>query len=391
MRKTFLLSSDFLAMIFDAFMRKKKMKERKKKRNLVNCVLVIFFLQSNQLLVQEMHLKFVMWNSTTPEYLSRDLNAVTTLTCSFRRADEKTRDPNEDTVRPYFDDNIQTNVSFQLTKTAYIHCTIHAVNDKVVSFVRQRDLHILTIGKYTYTTDQRFAAYHLNDTIVWTLEIRDTRRTDTGVYECQVSSDPKMSLPIQLNIIVVEATIWEGPLLYVKSGSPVNLTCHVQDPMGTVFLFWYHNGRVLDEGQKRRRQIEVVTELGTTSTSRLYIAKATQEDSGNYSCQPSYSEPANITLQVLNGNVNSQNTKWKANPCYLNLKFVNALRSNGKSRTSAIILCRGMSLPSPSTKFSQHVNALTSASDKVRTEQMKAEYEEFITINYNKRDLCVAF
>ncbi|GIY39773.1 uncharacterized protein CDAR_69971 [Caerostris darwini] len=111
------------------------------------------------------------------------------------------RDPNEDTVRPYFDDDIQTNVSFQLTKTAYIHCTIHAVNDKVVSFVRQRDLHILTIGKYTYTTDQRFAAYHLNDTIVWTLEIRDTRRTDTGIYECQVSSDPKMSLPIQLNII----------------------------------------------------------------------------------------------------------------------------------------------------------------------------------------------
>ncbi|GIX97753.1 uncharacterized protein CDAR_582541 [Caerostris darwini] len=102
-------------------------------------------------------------------------------------------------------------------------------------------------------------------------------------------------------ITVVEATIWEGPLLYVKSGSPVNLTCHVQDPMGTVFLFWYHNGHVLDEGQKRRRQIEVVTELGITSTSRLYIAKATQEDSGNYSCQPSYSEPANITLQVLNG------------------------------------------------------------------------------------------
>ncbi|GIY38530.1 uncharacterized protein CDAR_68921 [Caerostris darwini] len=102
-------------------------------------------------------------------------------------------------------------------------------------------------------------------------------------------------------ITVVEATIWEGSLLYIKNGSPVNLTCYVQDPMGTVFLFWYHNGNVIDEGVKRSRQIEVVTEMGTTTMSRLYIAKATQEDSGNYSCHPSYAEPANITLQVLNG------------------------------------------------------------------------------------------
>ncbi|GIX99581.1 uncharacterized protein CDAR_26331 [Caerostris darwini] len=71
----------------------------------------------------------------------------------------------------------------------------------LVSFVRQRDRNILTAGKFTYTTDQRFSAYHLNDTCDWTLEIRDTRKSDAGIYECQVSSDPKISLPIQLNII----------------------------------------------------------------------------------------------------------------------------------------------------------------------------------------------
>ncbi|GFY53597.1 uncharacterized protein TNIN_406241 [Trichonephila inaurata madagascariensis] len=172
----------------------------------------------------------------------------------------------------------------------------------MVSWVRQKDLHILTVGKYTYTTDQRFTSIHLDNSDDWTLEIRDSRKTDTGVYECQVSTEPKMSLGIQLNIIVVEAYISEGPVLYIKSGSPVNLTCHVRDQVGTVFLFWYHNGRVLDIDEKKHRGIDVFTDFGPASTiSRLFIAKAKLSDSGNYSCQPSYALPANITLQVLNG------------------------------------------------------------------------------------------
>ncbi|GBM35724.1 hypothetical protein AVEN_58406-1 [Araneus ventricosus] len=207
----------------------------------------------------------------------------------------------EQHYRPYFDDNIETNATYQLSKTAYLHCSIRQLGDKTVSWVRQRDLHILTVGKYTYTTDQRFTSIHMDNTDDWTLEIRDTRKKDSGIYECQVSTEPKMSLAIRLNIIVVEAYISEGPILYIKSGSPVNLTCHVKDQVGTVFLFWYHNGRVLDEGEKKHRGIEVFTEFGPTSISRLFIAKAKESDSGNYSCQPSYAEPANITLQVLNG------------------------------------------------------------------------------------------
>lgn len=214
------------------------------------------------------------------------------------RPNDRLDDPH---FHPYFDDIIETNVTFQVSKTAYLHCSIRQLGDRVVSWVRQKDLHILTVGKYTYTTDQRFTSIHMDNSDDWTLEIRDTRKKDSGVYECQVSTEPKMSLAIQLNIIVVEAYISEGPILYIKSGSPVNLTCHVKDQVGTVFLFWYHNGRVLDVDEKKHRGIDVFTEFGHTTISRLFIAKAKLSDSGNYSCQPSYAEPANITLQVLNG------------------------------------------------------------------------------------------
>ncbi|GFT49634.1 uncharacterized protein NPIL_27401 [Nephila pilipes] len=202
---------------------------------------------------------------------------------------------------PYFDDAIETNVTYQVSKTAYLHCSIRQLGDRMVSWVRQTDLHILTVGTYTYTTDQRFTSIHMENTDDWTLQLRDTRKKDSGVYECQVSTEPKMSLAIQLNIIVVEAYISEGPILYIKRGSPVNLTCHVKDQVGTVFLFWYYNGKVLNAEEKKQRGIDVFTELGQTTISRLFIAKAKLSDTGNYSCQPSYADPANITLQVLSG------------------------------------------------------------------------------------------
>lgn len=67
--------------------------------------------------------------------------------------------------------------------------------------MRQRDLHILTVGKYTYTSDQRFTSIHMENSEIWTLEIKYTQKKDAGVYECQVSTEPKMSLSIRLNVV----------------------------------------------------------------------------------------------------------------------------------------------------------------------------------------------
>ncbi|GFY42318.1 uncharacterized protein TNIN_494961 [Trichonephila inaurata madagascariensis] len=203
--------------------------------------------------------------------------------------------------QPSFYINNVKNLSFQESKTAYLHCSIHHLGKNTVTWVRKRDLHLLTADKDIFTIDPRFKCMHLENSDDWTLEIRDPREEDSGVYQCQVSTEPKMILEIQLNIIVVEAFIPEAPVLSIKSDNPVHLTCHVKDPEGTVFLFWYHNGAVLDAYEKELRGIEVDTEFGITSISRLFIAKAKLSDSGNYSCQPSYSKPANVTLYVLNG------------------------------------------------------------------------------------------
>ncbi|KAI8437897.1 hypothetical protein MSG28_010579 [Choristoneura fumiferana] len=60
----------------------------------------------------------------------------------------------------------------------------------MVSWIRHRDLHILTVGGYTYTSDQRFQATHSPQTDDWTLHIKWAQQRDAGVYECQVSTQP---------------------------------------------------------------------------------------------------------------------------------------------------------------------------------------------------------
>ncbi|GFY63454.1 uncharacterized protein TNIN_388021 [Trichonephila inaurata madagascariensis] len=201
---------------------------------------------------------------------------------------------------PSFYDSIETNLTFQERQTAHLNCSIHQLEDQMVSWVRNRDLSILTMGKQIYTADSRFRSLHHSD--VWTLEIRDTHQEDSGIYECQVSTQPKMSREIQLNIIVVKAYISEGPVLYIKSGSPVQFTCHVEDKMAPNPLLWYHNERRFDVCEKKFRGISMLEYLGFPySFSHLFIAETKLSDSGNYSCQPFYGEPANIILHVSNG------------------------------------------------------------------------------------------
>ncbi|KAG0417872.1 hypothetical protein HPB47_005317 [Ixodes persulcatus] len=172
-----------------------------------------------------------------------------------------------------------------------------------VSWVRQRDLHILTVGTYTYTSDQRFHSIHLEGSEDWTLEVRYTQKWDAGVYECQVSTEPKMSLNISLAVVVAKARIPEGSNLYIQSGNTINLTCVVTDSRAPpVYVFWYHDDRMINYDSARRAGIRVATERGpSTTVSRLQVPDATTGDSGNYSCIPSYADPANITVHVLNG------------------------------------------------------------------------------------------
>ncbi|OAD62869.1 hypothetical protein WN48_07067 [Eufriesea mexicana] len=73
-----------------------------------------------------------------------------------------------------------------------------------VSWIRHRDVHLLTIGQYTYTNDQRFKPIHVEQSEDWTLEIKYAQLRDSGCYECQISTTPHISHIVYLDVIGVE-------------------------------------------------------------------------------------------------------------------------------------------------------------------------------------------
>ncbi|KAJ8932171.1 hypothetical protein NQ314_014870 [Rhamnusium bicolor] len=70
-----------------------------------------------------------------------------------------------------------------------------------VSWIRSKDLHILTSERQTFSSDSRFESVHSDSSgDFWGLRIRGVHVSDTGQYECQVNTDPKMSLAISLTV-----------------------------------------------------------------------------------------------------------------------------------------------------------------------------------------------
>lgn len=53
----------------------------------------------------------------------------------------------------------------------------------------------------TYTNDQRFQSMHSDSTDEWSLKIESPQPRDSGVYECQVSTEPKISQAFRLTVV----------------------------------------------------------------------------------------------------------------------------------------------------------------------------------------------
>ncbi|XP_041971842.1 zwei Ig domain protein zig-8-like isoform X2 [Aricia agestis] len=210
---------------------------------------------------------------------------------------------------PYFEYNVPRNVTTVVGQPAFLHCRVEQLGDKAVSWIRKRDLHILTAGILTYTSDQRFQVIRPDKSENWTLQIKFPQERDAGIYECQVNTEPKMSLAFQLNVVAKAKIL--GPVdLYVKAGSRLSLTCVMsQGPHDLGTVYWYKDSTLLEykdidqteEEIAEKQRLRQKTEWTEQLTSHLTIEKVVPGDSGNYSCVPTLAESASVIVHVISG------------------------------------------------------------------------------------------
>ncbi|KAH0554060.1 uncharacterized protein LOC123263255 [Cotesia glomerata] len=183
---------------------------------------------------------------------------------------------------------------------ALLPCIIHNLGDGTVSWIRRKAVQqLLTVGLSTYASDGRFQAIHFHHSEDWTLQIKYVQSRDAGIYECQVSTHPPTSIFLFLEVVEASAEI-DGPAeKFVRPGSTLQLHCQVK--MSTEvpsYLFWFHNFRMINYDVDLG--VNVSTDL-TNRESWLYVPRALDRHSGNYTCKASNAQPTRVYVHIFNG------------------------------------------------------------------------------------------
>ncbi|XP_050690438.1 uncharacterized protein LOC126982437 [Eriocheir sinensis] len=188
---------------------------------------------------------------------------------------------------------------------ANLTCGVRQLGDKKVSWIRRQDLHVLTTGNFTYTTDTRFRALHLPGSPFWSLEVDRPAITDSGLYECQVSTQPKIFRRFRLSVVVPSARITGSREIFMKAGSDINITCVVKGAIRGAPVTWYHvlprdppKEELVEINAGGRGGVQLVTDKNS-GTSWLLVTHATWRDAGNYTCAPVHATPTSVSVHVL--------------------------------------------------------------------------------------------
>nr|CAH0099321.1 unnamed protein product [Daphnia galeata] len=205
--------------------------------------------------------------------------------------------------KPYFEATWPTNVSVILGQPAVLKCRTRLLGDRMLSWIRQRDLHVLTSALVSYTSDGRFSVHHQSISDDWELRISTVQARDAGFYECQVNTEPKINWPVHLLVHTGQAQIAGPSEVHVRQGSTLSLTCSLR---GTIIgpdsnLSWYHDDQpVLLE--TARNSLSLATERSEHFiSSRFLLPRASAVDGGNYTCRPSEALPVSVLVHVLSG------------------------------------------------------------------------------------------
>ncbi|KAL6444590.1 hypothetical protein ACFW04_002004 [Cataglyphis niger] len=205
------------------------------------------------------------------------------------------------TKKTYFFKDSPQKLTVARGQAAVLLCRIKNLGNRTVSWIRKRDLHILTSMFATYTSDARFTVVSNPETDDWNLRIDYVQPRDAGIYECQVNTEPKIYRAVTLKVLDIQAKITGPQELYIKKGSTISLTCIIElQDLPPSNVTWYHAGAVIDfDGP--RGGVSLETEKGKRgTTSKLLITRAQFNDSGNYTCASSKVTPASVMVHVLN-------------------------------------------------------------------------------------------
>jgi len=200
---------------------------------------------------------------------------------------------------PFFDLHRTKNVTALKGVTTNLICRVRRLGNHTISWIRYKDTSLLTVGRYTYTTDLRFEALHSPHTDDWIVRLKNPRPSDSGIYGCQISTTPHRTQLVYLTVHEPKTQVVGEPDIFVDIGSMLNLSCVVSfTERPPIHVQWLHNGiEVSFRGP--RNGVSVITEKAAQTTIHLLMQDASATDSGVFECIPDNAPPAKVKVHIL--------------------------------------------------------------------------------------------
>ncbi|KAJ8368894.1 hypothetical protein SKAU_G00089220 [Synaphobranchus kaupii] len=133
--------------------------------------------------------------------------------------------------------------------------------------------------RYTVVGDHGSGEHHLR--------IQRVELTDDAVFECQAIQAAMRSRPARLTVLVPpeDPVINGGPVVSLRAGDPLNLTCHANNAKPAASIIWIRNGEVLNGAMYSKTLLRDGRRESTVST--LYISPSNIETGQHIICRAS--------------------------------------------------------------------------------------------------------
>ncbi|KAM8902899.1 kin of IRRE-like protein 3 isoform 12-T12 [Spinachia spinachia] len=133
--------------------------------------------------------------------------------------------------------------------------------------------------RYTVIGDHGSGEHHLR--------IQRVELMDDSVFECQAVQAAMRSRPARLTVLVPpeDPVISGGPVVSLRAGDPLNLTCHADNAKPAASILWIRNGEVLNGAMYSKTLLRDGRRESTVST--LYLLPSNIETGQQIICKAS--------------------------------------------------------------------------------------------------------
>jgi len=244
------------------------------------------------------------------------------------------------TSRPTLRDNINKNITTFKGAVVVLPCRVVHLGSASVSWIRRPQLTVLTYGVILFSSSPRLKLLHEEDSPDWNLQIQSALPEDSGTYECQINTEPKISRVVHLVVTdeesltqpvlpgqpmqvagstlalldapalamqaerfaqqrVQKTEILSPPEISIEEGGSVTMECVVTEHQVPPTSFtWYIGQKALDFHVHRGGILLQEERKTRSSASKLTITRMSVEESAVYTCSPHGADSASVRVTV---------------------------------------------------------------------------------------------